>query len=76
MKMSSKTIGVECMIDGRVCYRIADLIKMTGFSRSWFDRMRAGGEFPQPDIHLGTVPLWHAETIAAWLSIESGKSPR
>jgi predicted DNA-binding transcriptional regulator AlpA len=35
-------------------------------SASTFDRLRAAGEFPEPDMLIGRRPIWFARTVRAW----------
>jgi len=54
--------------DGRLTYRMLDLVKLTGLSRRMIERERSAGRFPAPDKTVGRVPLWRCSTIDAWLS--------
>jgi hypothetical protein len=57
----------------RLTYRIEDLADALGVSRRFFERARAAGRLPKPDLRLGKVPLWRVETIRTWL--ERGGRP-
>lgn len=39
-------------------------------SRRVFERLRASGRFPKPDLLLGRMPRWRRETVQRW--IENG----
>jgi predicted DNA-binding transcriptional regulator AlpA len=39
-------------------------------SRRSFERLRSAGKFPRPDLHIGKMPRWRAETVRKW--IEAG----
>ena len=54
--------------DGRLAYRMLDLVKMTGLSRRVIERERSAGRFPAPDKLVGRVPLWRCSTVDAWLA--------
>jgi hypothetical protein len=51
----------------RLTYRIEDLADALGVSRRFFERARAAGRVPKPDLRIGKVPLWRAESIRNWL---------
>lgn len=51
----------------RLTYRIEDLADALGVSRRFFERARAAGRLPKPDLRIGKVPLWRVETIRNWL---------
>ena len=34
------------------------------------------GQMPQPDLRLGSAPVWHRETIEAWLASRPGQGWR
>jgi predicted DNA-binding transcriptional regulator AlpA len=36
-------------------------------SRRMFERLRAAGKFPRPDIHIGKMPRWKPETVRRWI---------
>lgn len=40
--------------------------------RRTIERMRAGGKLPRPDMHVGRLPRWKAETIRTWLNDQIG----
>jgi predicted DNA-binding transcriptional regulator AlpA len=46
---------------------IDDLIRILGCSRRLLERMRAAGKLPHPDIMIGRMPRWKAETIRDWI---------
>jgi predicted DNA-binding transcriptional regulator AlpA len=50
--------------------RINDLPRVLGVSRRTIERLRSASRFPPPDLHIGKMPLWKAETIQRW--IDSG----
>ena len=37
-------------------------------SRRSFERLRSAGKFPQPDLHIGKMPRWRAETVRKWIA--------
>jgi predicted DNA-binding transcriptional regulator AlpA len=37
-------------------------------SRRTVERLRAAGELPKPDLHVGKMPRWRPETIRLWLA--------
>jgi len=49
---------------------IDDLARILLCSRRLVERMRSAGKIPKPDIRIGKMPRWRAETIREW--IESG----
>ena len=40
---------------------------LLGVSRRTLSRLRATGEFPEPDRVVGRIALWRLETLTAWL---------
>jgi hypothetical protein len=55
-------------LDARLTLRIADLADALGVSRRALERERTAGRMPQPDLHVGKMPLWRTETIREWLA--------
>jgi hypothetical protein len=51
----------------RLTYRIEDLVDALGVSRRFFERARAAGRLPKPDLRIGKLPLWRVGTIRNWL---------
>lgn len=49
---------------------IDDVAATLACSRRLIERMRAAGKLPKPDLRVGKMPRWRAETIARW--IEAG----
>jgi hypothetical protein len=43
-------------------------------TRRWIELERAAGRFPEPDVMLGRLPRWYAQTIRDWLSAKGGQS--
>lgn len=37
-------------------------------NRRTIERMRAAGKLPRPDLRVGSLPRWKAETIRAWIN--------
>jgi predicted DNA-binding transcriptional regulator AlpA len=56
----------------RLALRLDEVAKCLGVSRRTLERVRSGGGFPRPDLHIGKAPLWRLETLRAW--IERGGS--
>ena len=52
-----------------------DVCKILNISRSTFDRMRAAGRIPKPDLYVGTgkrqSPRWEEKTIRRWIDQHS-----
>jgi predicted DNA-binding transcriptional regulator AlpA len=46
---------------------VADLARVLNGSRRTIERLRAAGKLPRPDLHIGTMPRWKAETIRCWI---------
>lgn len=46
---------------------VVDLARVLNGSRRTIERLRAAGKLPRPDLHLGTMPRWKAETIRRWI---------
>lgn len=51
---------------------IVDLAKALSCSRRLVERMRSSGKLPRPDMHVGRMPRWQAETIRGWIN-QSGR---
>lgn len=51
--------------------RIVDVARYLSCSRRLVERMRSAGKLPRPDLHVGRMPRWQAETIRQW-SAEGG----
>jgi predicted DNA-binding transcriptional regulator AlpA len=51
----------------RLTYRLDELSEALGVSRRTIERERSAGRFPRPDLTMGKMPLWRAETIRAWV---------
>src|SRR5208337_3032087 len=49
---------------------LTDLARILSCSRRLIERMRSAGRLPRPDLHVGRMPRWRAETIRRW--IEAG----
>jgi hypothetical protein len=49
---------------------INNLAAILSCSRRLVERLRSAGRVPKPDIWVGKMPRWRAETIRRWL--ESG----
>src|SRR5262245_38806558 len=45
--------------------RVAEVAAALGVSRRILERERSAGRFPPPDLHVGRVPLYQAESIRA-----------
>ncbi len=52
---------------------VADLARVLNGSRRTIEHLRAAGKLPRPDLHIGKMPRWKAETIRRW--IEEGGRP-
>jgi predicted DNA-binding transcriptional regulator AlpA len=50
---------------------VADFLDI---GRRTFERVRAKGEFPPPDLIIGKMPRWKPETIEAWVGRGGGAS--
>ena len=46
---------------------VADLARVLNGSRRTIERLRAAGKLPRPDLHIGKMPRWKAETIRRWI---------
>jgi hypothetical protein len=46
---------------------VADLARVLNESRRTIERLRAAGKLPRPDLHIGKMPWWKAETIRRWI---------
>jgi predicted DNA-binding protein (UPF0251 family) len=57
----------------RLTYRQEELAEAFGISARTLERERSAGRFPTPDLHIGKIPLWRPETIAAWLERGGGE---
>jgi hypothetical protein len=57
----------------RLGYRVAEPAAAFGLSRRTFERLRAAGRVPKPDLLVGKVPLWSRETLAAWIKKGGGR---
>jgi hypothetical protein len=53
--------------------RLDELAFALGVSRRAIERERSAGHFPEPDLHIGRMPLWRVETVRRWL--ERGGCP-
>jgi hypothetical protein len=51
----------------RMALRLDELAKALGVSRRAIERERSAGRVPQPDLHIGKMPLWRIGTIRNWL---------
>src|SRR5262249_1609002 len=51
----------------RMPLRLDEVAACLGVSRRVIERERAAGRFPPPDLHVGRVPLYQAESIRAWI---------
>jgi len=51
----------------RLTYRFSDVAAALGVSRRLLERELSARRFPQPDLHIGRVPLWRVETVRGWL---------
>jgi len=54
-------------------FSIDDLAALLNCSRRLVERMRCSGKLPRPDLKIGKMPRWKAETIRRW--IEAGGKP-
>jgi predicted DNA-binding transcriptional regulator AlpA len=45
-------------------YRRLEICEQWGVSTRTFDRLRAAGQIPPPDVKIGRLMLWSAETVA------------
>ena len=52
---------------------IDELARILAASRRSIERLRSAGKLPKPDLHIGRMPRWKAETIRRW--IEGGGRP-
>ena len=59
----------------RLAYRIKDILREFGISRSTFERMRASGEFPPPSKVVGSLLFWSRQAVERWLSGEDVRKP-
>jgi hypothetical protein len=57
----------------RLALRRPEIAQALGVKIRILQREQAAGRFPRPDLHVGRVPLWRAETVRAWL--ERGGRP-
>lgn len=46
---------------------IDDFAGFLNAGRRTIDRMRAAGQLPKPDLHVGKMPRWRPETVRAWM---------
>lgn len=46
---------------------IDDLVRIFNVSRRAVERMRSTGRLPRPDLKIGRLPRWRAETIREWI---------
>jgi predicted DNA-binding transcriptional regulator AlpA len=60
----------------RLAWRLDEVAKALGISRRTFERERAAGRFPAPDLKIGTAPLWRPMTVRAWIEEQSRKGER
>jgi predicted DNA-binding transcriptional regulator AlpA len=51
----------------QLAYRLDQVARSLGVSRSAIERERRAGRFPKPDRVVGRMPLWRPETILEWL---------
>jgi predicted DNA-binding transcriptional regulator AlpA len=58
----------------RFTLRFGELEAALGVSRRLLERELSAGRFPQPDVHIGRVPLWRPSTIDRWLDSQKGGS--
>src|SRR5271166_4219646 len=54
-------LGMEPMLG------IDDLAALLRCSRRLIERMRSAGKVPPPDLRVGRMPRWRAETIRQWI---------
>lgn len=52
----------------RLAYRLTETAAALGISRRTLERLRSGGRFPRPDLHIGKCPLWTRETLLRWIA--------
>jgi hypothetical protein len=52
---------------GPLTYRLDEIAFALGVSRRAIERERAAGRFPQPDLHVGKMPLWRTATVMNYL---------
>jgi predicted DNA-binding transcriptional regulator AlpA len=48
--------------------RPMQIARMLCVSRSTFERMLAGGQFPPPEIRIGRATLWRLSTVQRWIT--------
>jgi predicted DNA-binding transcriptional regulator AlpA len=44
-----------------------DFVALLRCNRRTFERLRSAGKLPRPDIQLGRMPRWRAQTIREWI---------
>lgn len=44
------------------------LARVLSVSRRTIERLRAAGKLPRPDLRVGKMPRWRAETIRRWIA--------
>ena len=45
-----------------------DVARILNCSVRTLQRLRSAGKIPRPDIRLGRMPRWKAETIKVWIA--------
>jgi hypothetical protein len=48
-----------------------DIATLLHAGRRTVERMRAGGKLPKPDLFVGKMPRWKADTIFGWIDAQS-----
>jgi excisionase family DNA binding protein len=46
---------------------IEDWCDLLRCGRRTIERMRSAGRLPRPDLHVGRLPRWRADTAREWL---------
>jgi predicted DNA-binding transcriptional regulator AlpA len=57
-------------------YKTNALIPYLGISRRTFERLRAARKFPAPDIRIGRMNFWRADTVNAWIDSQAARQER
>jgi predicted DNA-binding transcriptional regulator AlpA len=53
---------------------ITDVAKTLSCSRRLVERMRAANKLPKPDLHVGKMPRWRAESIRKWIADSASRN--
>jgi len=46
----------------------ADVVAALGCEVRTIERMISSGRFPRPDVRVGRLPRWKAETVNGWIA--------